>query len=163
MVYLEEKWPERSIYPSDPVDRQRCALLEDWADESLTGPAHWAVWCRGDDAPQKLLGQIADEHPTSGSRLQLAIKSRMLPMIFNMLVAKRRGGPEATARYFESQLDMLAGLLAHQPFLFGDEPTAADFAVVGQLANGLDFPGGKAVLEREHLTRMVRALLAYIQ
>lgn len=33
--YLEETYPEPSIYPSSPSHRGLCMLLEDWADEDL--------------------------------------------------------------------------------------------------------------------------------
>lgn len=32
---LEERFPERPLYPADPVQRALVAVLEDWADESL--------------------------------------------------------------------------------------------------------------------------------
>ncbi|MBI2358324.1 MAG: glutathione S-transferase family protein, partial [Deltaproteobacteria bacterium] len=32
---LEEKYPQPSIYPSQPSDRGLCLMLEDWADEDL--------------------------------------------------------------------------------------------------------------------------------
>jgi len=34
-LYLEEKYPEPSIYPSNPSDKGLCMMLEDWADEDL--------------------------------------------------------------------------------------------------------------------------------
>lgn len=40
---LEARWPERSLYPADPADRQHALELEDWSDEHI-GPAarRWA-------------------------------------------------------------------------------------------------------------------------
>lgn len=34
-AFLEEKYPEPSIYPSQPSDKGLCLMLEDWADEDL--------------------------------------------------------------------------------------------------------------------------------
>lgn len=34
-AFLEEKYPEPSIYPSRPSDKGLCLMLEDWADEDL--------------------------------------------------------------------------------------------------------------------------------
>lgn len=34
-AFLEEKYPQPSIYPSQPSDRGLCLMLEDWADEVL--------------------------------------------------------------------------------------------------------------------------------
>src|SRR3989337_818031 len=34
-TFLEEKYPEPSIYPSQASDKGLCLILEDWADEVL--------------------------------------------------------------------------------------------------------------------------------
>lgn len=34
-IYLEENYPEPSIYPDNPSDKGLCMILEDWADEEL--------------------------------------------------------------------------------------------------------------------------------
>jgi glutathione S-transferase len=34
-AFLEEKYPENSIYPKNPSDKGLCLMLEDWADEVL--------------------------------------------------------------------------------------------------------------------------------
>ena len=33
--YLEERFPQPPLVPSDPLERGLCHMLEDWADESL--------------------------------------------------------------------------------------------------------------------------------
>ena len=33
--YLDRKYPEKPIIPSDPLARGQCLLIEDWADQSL--------------------------------------------------------------------------------------------------------------------------------
>jgi glutathione S-transferase len=34
-AFLEEKYPQNSIYPKNPSDKGLCLMLEDWADEVL--------------------------------------------------------------------------------------------------------------------------------
>lgn len=34
-AFLEEKYPQNSIYPKNPQDKGLCLMLEDWADEVL--------------------------------------------------------------------------------------------------------------------------------
>lgn len=34
-AFLEEKYPEPTIYPGQPSDKGLCLMLEDWADEDL--------------------------------------------------------------------------------------------------------------------------------
>jgi len=49
-IYLEEKHPEPSIYPSNPSDRGLCMMLEDWADEDLCRTLHRIRNAENDDA-----------------------------------------------------------------------------------------------------------------
>ena len=39
-AFLEEKYPEPSIYPSQPSDKGLCLMLEDWSDEVLLQAIH---------------------------------------------------------------------------------------------------------------------------
>lgn len=39
-AFLEEKYPEPSIYPSQPPDKGLCLMLEDWSDEVLLQAIH---------------------------------------------------------------------------------------------------------------------------
>jgi glutathione S-transferase len=34
-LYLERKFPQPALFPTDPRERAQCHVLEDWADESL--------------------------------------------------------------------------------------------------------------------------------
>jgi glutathione S-transferase len=158
--YLEQHFPKPSIYPADPVQRQHCLLLEDWADESLTIQAHWALWRHGKNGPE-LMKKLADEAPAFGSGLAGKAVSFILPRALAKF-EKRQGGPEGMLRFFEGQLDMIEGALEEQPYLFGQTPTVADFAVAGQLANCLEYPGGEAVGERPNLRQMIETLVALI-
>jgi glutathione S-transferase len=160
LAYLEEKWPSPSIYPADPADKLRCLLLEDWADETLTITGHWVVW-NSKRNRQQLLGRIVQERPTSGSGLAKASYGTVFP-IFLTIIAGMFGGPKGVTQQFHQQLAMLESLLTHSPYLFGQTPTAADFAVVGQLANCLYYPGGEALREHPRLTRLCEQLLATI-
>jgi len=49
-LYLEEKHPEPSIYPSNASDRGLCMMLEDWADEDLCRSLHHIRNAENDDA-----------------------------------------------------------------------------------------------------------------
>lgn len=39
-AFLEEKYPEPSIYPGQPSDKGLCLMLEDWSDEVLLQAIH---------------------------------------------------------------------------------------------------------------------------
>jgi len=48
-IYLEEKYPEPSIYPANPSDKGLCMMLEDWADEDLCRTLHRIRNAENDD------------------------------------------------------------------------------------------------------------------
>jgi glutathione S-transferase len=53
LEYLEERAPERPLYPKDPVSRARCRQLEDAGDEVTSGPfvvLVREVWRKQDEA-----------------------------------------------------------------------------------------------------------------
>jgi glutathione S-transferase len=85
----------------------------------------------------------------------------MVPF-FLAIIAGMFGGPKAITQKFHEQLAMIESLLTHTPYLFGQTPTAADFAVVGQLANCLYYPGGEALRDHTRLTGLCEQLLATI-
>ena len=41
---LEQRWPERPLYPEDPAERRRAVELEDWFDEELGPQIRLLVW-----------------------------------------------------------------------------------------------------------------------
>lgn len=50
-AFLEEKYPENSIYPASPSDKGLCLMLEDWSDEVLIQAIH--LIRRADDAAKR--------------------------------------------------------------------------------------------------------------
>lgn len=49
-IYLEEKYPEPSVYPSNPSDKGLCMMLEEWADEDLNQTIRRMRNAENDDA-----------------------------------------------------------------------------------------------------------------
>jgi glutathione S-transferase len=92
LEYLDERWPERPLFPSDPVRRTEMRVFVDWFNR---------VWKR---SPNLIALEIASGIP-DGDRI------------------------EALGRRLAAALDWFEALLGGRDFLFGDEPSAADFAV----------------------------------
>jgi glutathione S-transferase len=92
LEYLEERWPERPLYPADPARRTEMRVFVDWFNRVWKGP------------PNLIAAEI--ESGTPG-----------------------RDRVDALARELATALDWFEALLDGRDFLFGDEPSAADFAV----------------------------------
>ena len=137
--WIDAKYPGASLYPDDPEARISCELLEDWADEALNMSAEPFIWLGGGRF-KRVLGACADEQPSLFGRVVFRLFGPMLRRKWRRKAAKH-GGLPATRALLESQLDLLERRLAGDPWLFGTAPTAADFAVAGQLANLLRFGG----------------------
>ncbi|GAB4353414.1 MAG: glutathione S-transferase family protein [Cyanophyceae cyanobacterium] len=132
--YLDRQYPDTSILPEDRRDRALCWLLEDWADSVLTPQAAKLVplvW-GGDAATRSAL--LPDGTPEPIKTLLGAVPQEL----FSALSTGVGGGPEAlrTARQgVETALMFLVERLEDRPYLVGDRPTVADFAVAaGTLA-----------------------------
>lgn len=138
--YLERKYPDRPIIPSDPKQRAMCLLIEEWADESI-----------GIKSRKALFGALSQSENFRKSLLPMATPDlvRTLIGVVPNDVLKILGfgvgyGPDVVKSAEEDlkqDLEALCLLLAESPYLVGDQPTLADLAVAG-LSMLLKFPDG---------------------
>ncbi len=136
--YLDKQYPERPLIPSDPKQKGLCLLMEAWADESI-----------GLNARKVMIGAF-NQHPN--------FRTALLPISTPELIKNAVGavpgdvlkllgtgvgfGPDAVKSATEilrQDLEALCLILSTQPYLCGDQPTLADFAVAG-LSMYLKFP-----------------------
>ena len=145
--YLEKHFPQPRLIPSDPIQKARVHVLEDWADESLyfyemtmrfawpNNAKHWApILLKNDSAPLRAFG------------------SALIPRAL-----KKVAGAQGTARKTKEQvitdmlrhIDAIAGMLEDSDWLVGQELTLADIAVFCQLfcINGTE-EGRELISER---------------
>lgn len=139
-LYLEKKYPDRPIIPSEERSRGLCLMMEEWADESI-----------GLNARKAMIGAFS-QHPDFRSALLPTSTPSLLKTLVNSvpheaidLVNFGIGfGPDVikTARKaLEQDLEALTLLLKNEPYLVTDHPTLADFAVAG-LSMYIKFPTG---------------------
>jgi glutathione S-transferase len=126
--WLEDRYPEPSLYSSDPQVRQQQQRLAEWSDTSFLW--YWDRWRQarfprpGDEKPpaagllDKLRGHLGQR--TSPSRVEL----RELEVIDELA----------------HRMDDLVGFLGNRPFFHADEPSAADITVCGMLTIVRDGP-----------------------
>ncbi|MBF2004100.1 MAG: glutathione S-transferase family protein [Chlorogloeopsis fritschii C42_A2020_084] len=138
--YLDLHYPDRPLIPQDSKQRGLCLMMEEWADESI-----------GIKGRKALFSAISQDQ-----NFRKALLPNSVPDVFKTFVEgvpndvlKVLGfgvgySPEAVQRAIadlKQDLEALCLLLADSPYLLGDEPTLADFAVAG-LSILLKFPDG---------------------
>ena len=133
---LEREYVGRSVLPHVDGLRFICSLLEDFADEFITKCMYHYRWVHDPDfaaygiAMQQSIGpSIPDEVADKVAR---AIKERQVGRL-KVVGSTAETGPIIEEFY----LGFLAALEAHfasgHMFLLGSRPSAADFAVLGQI------------------------------
>lgn len=142
-LYLDERYPDRPLLPTDSKQKGLCLALEDWADESL-----------GTHGRKAMIGAF-NQHPN----FRTALLPAATPDLVKNLVGALPGdilsflgtgvgfGPDAikeSTGILKQALASLCLMLTDQPYLVGDQPTLADFAVAG-ITMYIKFPSSSYV------------------
>ena len=155
--FLEQTYPQPSLYPQSEADRARAHLYEDWADESL----YWyEVYFRF--SYPRAFG-LAVDHLCEGRPALEKWLFRLIvtPMYRKKLAAQGIGrqSAEQVEAEFGKHLVALNTLLGEHEFLLGDVPCIADIAVAAQLEEILRTSHLKdQILAHPNLARMLNAL-----
>ncbi|MBR8839024.1 MAG: glutathione S-transferase family protein [Stigonema ocellatum SAG 48.90 = DSM 106950] len=138
--YLDFQYPERPLIPLDSKQRGLCLMIEEWADESI-----------GIKGRKALFSAISQDQNFRKSLLPTAtpdILKILVQEVPNDVLKFLGFGVGYTPDVVRSaiadlkqDLEALTLLLADSPYLVGDSPTLADFAVAG-LSILLKFPDG---------------------
>jgi glutathione S-transferase len=141
--YLDDKYPDRPIYPTDPQQRALCLILEEWADESI-----------GLNARKAMLGAFSQN-----SDFRTAALPSSTPAFLRTLVESvpqeaidvlgfgagfGANSVKTAHKAMQQNLEALCLLLTDNAYLIADHPTLADFAVAG-LSMYVKFPTGNYV------------------
>jgi glutathione S-transferase len=142
--YLEERFPEPSLLPADPAARAYCALVEDWADESLSfvvGAFRWLNPQNRAVAQRAIIRELGGGPPV-GWIIARRVRRRY----------RSAGWSASSLAHFDERLRadlrMLAGLLDDRAFLLGRSLTLADVSAFVQL-RGLERCAEEPVLDAE--------------
>jgi len=138
--YLDRKFPEKPIIPTDPVLRGQCLLIEEWADESIGLKGRKALIGALNQNPNFRTSILPTNTPDFLKTLVGAVPSEMLDFLGTGVGF---GGNEVkdAVQGLKQDLEALSLILQHRPYLVTDEPTLADLAVAG-LSMTLKFPAG---------------------
>lgn len=138
--YLDRKYPDRPLIPTDPKQRGLCLLIEEWADESI-----------GVKSRKVLFGALSQDQNLRKSLLPTATPDivrnlvEVVPTDLLKVLGFGLGYGADTVKSAETDLkqdlEALCLLLSDSPYLVGDQPTLADLAVAG-LSMLIKFPDG---------------------
>ncbi|MEO0981522.1 MAG: glutathione S-transferase family protein [Pseudomonadota bacterium] len=135
LALLEKAGGEPAATPEDPACRALSLILEDYADEWLNKAMFHQRWSQSPDrdaAALRVLNQLFDGAPPKDSeRLAKSIGERMADRL-SLVGAQAENGPVLAAS-FRRFAELLNAHLEQRLFLFGGRPSAADFALAGQL------------------------------
>jgi glutathione S-transferase len=129
-LYLDRKYPDRPIIPTDPKQKALCLLLEDWADESLGNNARRVMLGAFNQSPELRISSLPASTPDFVKTLVKSFPSE----VFDLLgtgVGMGSEGVRKARQAVEQNLESLNTLLMDSPYLVSDQPTLADFAVAG--------------------------------
>lgn len=132
---FEQEFKQRSVIPSDPALAFVDYLLEDYGDEWLTKAMFHYRWAYPADS-NKAGTLLPLQHTLALSkedqeRAQRTFRERQISRLYVV------GSNEITAEVIENTyrdfLEVFNNILSQNTFLFGERPSAADFAFYGQL------------------------------
>lgn len=133
--YLEERFPEHSIYPTGPKQRLAALLLESYGDEWLVIPAMHYRWNFKRANLNTVLTEFGETFHPNGRPLTQKIIALAPSLIFgSSLKAKlgaKRGMKKGVEESYEALLHDLNVHFEKYPYLLGDRPSMGDYGFLG--------------------------------
>lgn len=139
-LYLERKYPERPLIPTDPKERGVCLLIEEWADESIGVKGRKAFAGALNKNQNFRTSLLPDKVPSFLKSVVGSVPSEVFDVLGTGVGLGADAIKEANTA-LKQDLEALCLLLEDRPYLVSDTPTLADLAVAG-LSMLLKFPSG---------------------
>lgn len=138
--YLDRKYPEKPIIPTDPLQRGQCLLIEEWADESIGLKGRKAFVGALNQNQNFRTSILPSKTPDFLKSLVGSVPSELLDVL-GTGVGFGREAIEEAKKGLKQDLEALSLILQERSYLVTDEPTLADLAVAG-LSMLIKFPSG---------------------
>ena len=139
-LYLERKYPERPILPTDNLAKGQCLLMEEWADVSFGSNGRKAFIGALNQNQNFRTSLLPANTPDIVKTAVGAIPGEVLSALGTGVGFGSDAVKEAT-KDLNQDLEALCLILQNQPYLTGNTPTLADLTVAG-LSIYLKFPAG---------------------
>ncbi len=129
-LYLDRKYPEKPIIPTDPVEKGQCLLIEEWADESIALKGRKAFVGALNQYQNFRTSILPQDTPDLLKNLVGAVPPDLLNFLGTGVGYSREAIAEAE-RGLKQDLEALSLILKQRPYLVGNTITLADLAVAG--------------------------------
>ncbi|HIK46255.1 MAG TPA: glutathione S-transferase family protein [Leptolyngbyaceae cyanobacterium M65_K2018_010] len=142
-LYLDRTYPDRPLLPEDPKSRGLCLALEEWADEAIVPKARKVMVGAFKQHPNFRTALLPASTPEPLRNLVGALPGDVL----NLVGTGIGFGPDdikGAAAALKQSLEALCLMLQGSPYLLGNQPTLADFAVAAATMY-LKFPASQYV------------------
>lgn len=139
-MYLDRKYPDRPLIPTDPKQRGLCLLIEEWADESIGVKSRKVLYGALSQNPSYRTSILPNTTPDFLKSFVTSVPGEVLDIV-GMGVGLGADAIKDAKDSLKQDLEALSLLLLDSPYLVGNEPTLADFAVAG-VSLLLKFPEG---------------------
>jgi glutathione S-transferase len=139
-MYLDRKYPDRPLIPTDPKERGVCLLIEEWADESIGAKSRKVLYGALSQNPSFRTSILPNTTPDFLKTAVSAVPPEVLD-IMGMGVGLGAEAIKEAKDALKQDLEALSLLLLDRPYLVGSQPCLADLAVAG-VSLLLKFPEG---------------------
>ena len=137
--WFEQRYPEPSLFPKDPVMAFYTRLLEDYGDEWLWRPAIYHRWNKAEDRfyykalfPKEFVGGLWGAFPLltkiGGHLVHRHQRDKFLQG--DGITEQNREHVEAV---YTGTLERMEAILRKRPYLLGHKPSFADFGFFGSM------------------------------
>jgi glutathione S-transferase len=152
---LEQRFPEPSIHPDDPIASFVSALLEEFGDEWGNKWMFHYRWAREADqvsASERIGAAMSGASGDALQQVAAGIRERMIGRVW-FVGSNPQTAPQIEDG-FKAAIAQIEAHLAGRPYLFGARPAFGDFGMWGQIYNAWTDPTPGAFL-RERAPRVV--------
>ncbi|HBB31092.1 MAG TPA: glutathione S-transferase [Cyanobacteria bacterium UBA8803] len=129
-MYLDRKYPDKPLIPTDPKERGQCLLMEEWADESIGPKSRKVLYGALSQNPSFRTAILPKDTPDFLKTVVGGVPSELLEVL-GMGIGWGADSVKDARDSLKQDLEALSLLLSDRPYLVTDAPCLADFAVAG--------------------------------
>lgn len=142
--YLDTTYSARPLLPAEPHPRGLCLALEDWADTAIGANGRTVTMAALVQHSNFRMAALPDTTPDWAKTLVGALPGEFVGLLGASLGGIRPDPVKTAHLAIQQALEALCLMLSKNPYLLGEQPTLADFAVAG-MTMALKVPGSEYV------------------